>query len=207
MYRRPVYRPENPDAFAREMIHAHPFGVVTVAGDDGGLHASHIPFLLTSGEGSSIALAGHVARANVVWRHLAGAHDVLCVFSGPHAFISSSWYERDDVATWNYAAVHVHGLARLMGPDELRAHVLEVTRRFEGDAHEGGKPVSSASLEKLVPAIVGFEVVAARVECVLKMSQTKADDEYARVLAGLDERAAPGDEDVARMMRAIRGGE
>lgn len=205
MYTRATARPEDPDAFARDLIREHPFGVIVVTTPGRALHASHIPFLRTSAaDERPIRLAGHLARANELWKHLADAPEVLCVFSGPHTFISSSWYQRDDVATWNYAAVHVHATARLMSPDEIRAHVLAVTHRFEGDEAAGGKAVSAESLDKLVPAIVGFELTARRVECALKMSQSKADDEYARVLQGLDARNTPADAEVARMMRRLR---
>lgn len=206
MYRKASSRPEDPDAFARGLIREHPFGVI-VAGTppegDGTLMGSHIPFLLVSGEGEPIRLAGHLARANELWRRLEGAHEVLAIFSGPHAYISSSWYERDDVATWNYAAVHVHATARLMDADEARAHVVAVTKRFEG---ERGLMVSEASLDKHTPAIVAFELTAHRVDCALKMSQSKADDEYARVLGGLDGRGCPADTEVARVMRGLRPG-
>lgn len=204
MYTRPTSRPDNPDAFARQLIREHPFAVITVAAPDRALHASHIPFLLTSEHDQPITLAGHLARANELWRHLADAPEILCIFPGPHAFISSSWYQRDDVATWNYAAVHVHARARLMQPDELRAHVLAVTHHFEGTPDNGGKAVSVDSLDKLTPAIVGFELTAHRVECALKMSQSKADDEFSRVLHGLDARNTPADAEVARIMRSLR---
>ncbi|MCA9282512.1 MAG: FMN-binding negative transcriptional regulator [Phycisphaeraceae bacterium] len=201
MYTRPTNRPGNHDTFARRVMLEYPFGVIVVSSGERLLHASHIPLLVVSADGEPVRLAGHLARANELWKHLADAPEVLCVFSGPHAFISSSWYERDDVATWNYAAVHVHGTARLMGAAELRAHVLAVTERFEG---RDGKPVSAESLDKLTPAIVGFEITADRVECAQKMSQSKADDEFARVLAGLDRRGEADDVAVARMMREIR---
>lgn len=205
MYARPTSRPDNPHAFARALIHEHPFGVIVVASPERGLHASHIPFLLTSApDEQPIRVAGHLARANDLTRHIQAAPEILAIFSGPHTFISSSWYQRDDVATWNYAAVHIHARARVMPPDELRAHVLAVTHRFEGAPEAGGKAVSPESLDKLVPAIVGFELTAHRVECALKMSQNKPDDEYARVLAGLDKRNTPADADVARIMRTLR---
>lgn len=203
MYRKASARPENPDRFARDTIRAHPFGVLVAQSPAGLLHASHIPFLLISPDDEpTLRLAGHLARVNELWQHLEAASDILCVFSGPHTYISSSWYERDDVATWNFAAVHVHATARLMSLAEVRAHVVDVTTRFEGPR---GKMVSEDSLDKYTPAIVGFELTATRVETALKMSQNKPDDEYARVLAGLDARAEPADAEVARVMRSLRG--
>ena len=67
-----------------------------------------------------------MARANPQWRELAG-QTVLAVFSGPHAYISPTWYEAPNVVpTWNYVAVHAYGRAELV---EDRAALLEIVRR------------------------------------------------------------------------------
>ena len=55
-----------------------------------------------------------MARANSQWQSAAG-RPVLAIFHGPHAYISPSWYESADVVpTWNYVAVHVSGVLRLI---------------------------------------------------------------------------------------------
>ena len=35
------------------------------------------------------------------------------MFQGPHSYISSSWYENEEVPTWNYQAVHIYGKASI----------------------------------------------------------------------------------------------
>jgi transcriptional regulator len=68
-------------------------------------------------------LVGHPARANPQWRELAGQ----AVFTGPHAYISPTWYGAETVVpTWNYAAVHAYGPAEVV---EDREHLLEIVRR------------------------------------------------------------------------------
>jgi transcriptional regulator len=41
-------------------------------------------------------------------------NDEVLAFSGPHSYISSSWYDHENVPTWNYIAVHVYGKIKLL---------------------------------------------------------------------------------------------
>src|SRR5262249_51748683 len=91
------------------VVRAHPFGILTSI-VDGSLMATHIPFVI---EGDK--LHAHVARANPHWRAFDGKTEALAVFSGPHAYVSPTWYaKRPAVPTWNYVAVHVSGKPTLI---------------------------------------------------------------------------------------------
>ena len=86
-----------PTAFAKsdtaklhEFMKQNGFGVLTSSGD-GGLVASHLPLLFDAHGGPRGYLHGHMARANAQWREVLG--EVMAVFSGPHAYVSPSWYE------------------------------------------------------------------------------------------------------------------
>src|ERR1700749_2701757 len=86
-------------------------------------------------------VAGHVARANPLWREADG-QPVLLLFQGPQAYISPSWYRSKAqhgkvVPTWNYTMVQVHGTLRAMqDPQWLRTFVTRLTER-----HEAGRAV------------------------------------------------------------------
>ncbi|MGH6617911.1 MAG: FMN-binding negative transcriptional regulator, partial [Alphaproteobacteria bacterium] len=70
---------------------------------DGAPFATHLPFLL---EGDR--LVAHMARANPQWRGFERGGEVLCVFQGPHGYVSPRWYAGTRlVPTWNYVAVHI----------------------------------------------------------------------------------------------------
>ena len=67
-----------------------------------------------------------MARANSQWR-TAGGQRVLAIFHGPHAYVSPTWYESDNVVpTWNYVAVHAYGTLRLI---EDRDRLVNLIRR------------------------------------------------------------------------------
>src|SRR3954463_2154430 len=88
-----------------------------------GLQATHLPFIFDATRGAHGTLLGHMARANEQWRDLEAAQDVLVVFTGPHTYVSPTWYRTapPHVPTWNYVAVHAHGRAKLMGDQDLRS--------------------------------------------------------------------------------------
>src|SRR5437868_1770814 len=108
-----------------DFIEQNSFGLL-VSQVEGLPFASHLPFLLDRTAGPHGTLVGHLARANPQWREAAG-QTALAVFSGPHAYVTPSWYEAENVVpTWNYAAVHARGPVELV---EGRDDLLVIVRR------------------------------------------------------------------------------
>jgi len=94
----------------------------------GGLFATHLPLLYQS---DAKKLVGHLARANPQWQELEGQR-VLVILSGPHDYVSPSWYSDPGVPTWNYQAVHITGVAKcLTAPEQLEPIVRELTSQYE----------------------------------------------------------------------------
>src|SRR6266480_1405054 len=108
-----------------DFIEQNSFGLL-VSQVDGLPFASHLPFLLDRTAGPHGTLVGHMARANPHWRELAG-QTALAVFSGPHAYVSPTWYEAENVVpTWNYVAVHASGRAAVV---EDPSALLDIVQR------------------------------------------------------------------------------
>lgn len=81
--------------------------------------ATHLPLALHK-QGDEFYINGHMAYGNPQWRTFGVENEnVLVIFQGPHAYISSSWYKDENVPTWNYQAVHVYGTASIMSEQEL----------------------------------------------------------------------------------------
>ena len=95
--------------------------------------ATHLPVFLEGKSEGKFVLHGHLAKANSQWKQLAQAEEVLIVFQGPHAYISSSWYTHENVPTWNYLAVHVYGKVRLIEGEELMHHLKSLVDQFRTD--------------------------------------------------------------------------
>jgi transcriptional regulator len=185
------------------------FGTLVTAGKDG-LEASHLPMLVHQEPAPFGTLYGHVARANTQWKNVQAGVQALAIFLGPNVYVTPSWYPTKIqtgkvVPTWNYLAVHVYGeIAFFEDPARLREHVAELT-----DAHETSraKPwaitdAPSDYIDKMLGAIVGFELVITRLEGKWKMSQNRPEQDLAGVLEGLSREGGEPERAVAEIMAA-----
>jgi len=193
-----------------DLIDAHAFGLLMSV--EGGVPVgSHIPFVLDRASGEYGTLQAHVARANRQWQGFDGESEVLCVFSGPHAYVSPGWYDPANpaVPTWNYAVVHAYGVPRVVDdPAHLRAQQDALVARFEAGRAE---PWSLASqrenyIEGMLKGIVAFEIPVARLEGKFKLSQNHPEANRRGAIRGLrDEAGDLGSLAVAELMAAREG--
>ncbi|GAC1622984.1 MAG: FMN-binding negative transcriptional regulator [Candidatus Elarobacter sp.] len=205
MYVPPHFRIDDPAEIAAFM-RSNAFATL-VSVHEGAPFATHLP-LLVDGEGASLTLAGHVARANPQWRSLAD-QESLALFTGPHAYVSPSWYgNAKSVPTWNYAAVHVYGRARLVAdPAQVYDTLRRLTEREEG---RSAKPWRIESLPDdyvgtMMEGIVAFTIVPSRVEGKYKLSQNR--DRADRETVARELSASPSElarETAALMQAALR---
>src|SRR4051795_10840223 len=122
----PAHFAESDLATLHEAIEAYSFATL-VSHCDGELFASHLPLLLKREEGQPGTLLGHMAKANPQWKEAAGT-EVLAIFSGPHAYISPTWYEDEKtVPTWNYVSVHAYGRLELVQDSQEKLDILRQT--------------------------------------------------------------------------------
>jgi len=186
----------------REFIARYGFATIISAGPDG-LIATHVPVQYETAAGTQGRLLAHLARANPHAAALNGA-DVLTIFQGPHAYISPSWYAvHPSVPTWNYAAVHVYGRARLVN-DASRLHDI-VTKLAA--AYEEGRPqpwsmtgLPDRYVENMLKGVAGIEIDITRIEAKHKLSQNRSTEDRTRVIAALSASPEPHDRELAAYM-------
>lgn len=170
-------------------IDAHAFGTLITA-PEGRPFASHVPFLLDREQG---VLHCHLARANPQWQALAQVPEALVIFTGPHGYVSPTWYTDPGVPTWNYTAVHVYGAARIVDdPEHVARHVEALAAKFERGSAAPWVP----DYDPLkVRGIVGIEVRIRSIEGKFKLSQNRSAADRGGVIANL--RASGRDNDLA----------
>jgi transcriptional regulator len=182
----------------------HSFATVVTQDAAGVPFASHIPLLLELEAGVPARLLGHLAKANPQWQHFSQDREVLVLFQGPHAYISPQWYQAEvAVPTWNYAAVHAYGRAKLIS-DESRLDdlVQRTVRYYEGDGPEAWKgDLPAEYVSKMLKAIVGFELSITRVEGKFKLGQNRSPEDIAGVYAALSQSRRAEDKLLAEFMR------
>jgi transcriptional regulator len=193
-------------ATLKAFIRANAFGTL-ITHHEGEATVSHIPFVVDEDAAGALVLHGHVARANPHWKTLEASRP-LVIFSGPHGYISPTWYEKHpSVPTWNYAVVHAHGSARLVDMAALERTLGRLSAHYES---ANPQPWRMDGLERdyidtMTRAIVGFEIAVERLEGKFKLSQNRIPADQRRVIAALQAR---GEGDLAAMMlRACFPGE
>lgn len=171
------------------LMRDYPFAIMISSAEDG-LHTTHLPFLLDPARGERGTLLGHVARANPHWRHFGGERETIAIFTGPHAYVSPSWYaDPHAVPTWNYAVVHAHGIPRVI-EDKARArsvlenlvaeHETPLVPRWTMDRAEPG-------VDRQLDHIVVFEIEISHLEGKFKLSQNRSRADRLGVIQALDD--------------------
>jgi transcriptional regulator len=186
----------------RAFIHSH--GFATIISQTAGLPwASHLPLLLDeSPEGDRLRC--HMARANDQWRHFASGDEVLCIFQGPHAYISPSWYEAEiAVPTWNYAVVHVYGIPQVETDPAFVRKVLDdtVSKYESGMAVPWRMDFPEETVAAYMKAIVAFSVRITRIEPKFKLGQNRSPEDQAGMLSALEKSADPESRALAQFIR------
>ena len=180
----------------------HPFATL-VGVDAGGLPvATQVP-LFADQQGDKLVLSGHMMRQTDHHRAFVHNPQALAIFTGPHAYISASWYpDPAQASTWNYMAVHVRGPVRFLDDAVLRRMLERTTNHFE-QRTDAFSALPQAYIDRLSPAIIGFELEAESINHVFKLSQNKDEQTFQEILRRLDAGDAM-DQAVAREMRKGR---
>jgi len=167
MYPPKIYLDNDPTYTAR-IINAHSFAVLTCAGEHAPL-VTHLPLLVQNG-----VLYGHVARENPMVDAFDRQTVFKAIFSGPHAYISASLYDRPEksVPTWDYTAVHVSGTATILNETASDEAMLHLAKTFEPDA-AWTIPSARDYVTALMPHIVVFQMTMDTTQGFRKLSTTK----------------------------------
>ena len=196
------------DSFIRRYAFA-----TLVTSSSGAPIVSHIPIMLRR-NGERGSLIGHVARANDHWRALNGSQDSLAIFHGPHAYVSPTWYATSPaVPTWNYAVVHVCGKPQVStDPDFTRTALADLVAEYESwrDRPWRAADLAPDVLDKLVGAIVAFEMPIEKIEGKFKLGQNRSRDDRLGMLSGLETEGTSDADLLAKFIRdhveTLRGG-
>jgi transcriptional regulator len=181
-------------------IRTHNFATL-IAGTAGEPEISHLPMLVDETRG---VLRGHMARANSQWQLFRDEQPVVAVFHGPHHYVSPAWYRvHPSVPTWNYAAVHVSGVPRLIEDrSAVESLLADLVEAHESEFSSPWRMELPADyLDAMIGAIVCFEIEMSRVYGKFKLSQNRPAEDHSGIIAALEAIGSGGALDVARLMR------
>lgn len=189
MYNYPHYKEQDPEAVYRFM---QDFPFVNLIGTNaaGRTELTQVP-VLTEKRENKIFISGHIARKSTHHQALQDNPEALVIYTGPHCYVSGSWYTGNPYqgSTWNYISVHARGTVRWMREEEM----TELLRRLSLHFENGNKSsttyydnLPAAYLDKLLTAIVGFEIEVRELDNVLKLSQNRDELSYDNIIRELD---------------------
>lgn len=180
-----IYKNENQEAI-NAFLKENSFGIL-INQTHGKLWATHIPLELDINKNGKQVLVGHLSKENPQWEGFTENDQVLAVFSGAHSYISPSWYDHENVPTWNYVAVHVYGKIKIIEGEAVLESLKKLVDKYEQNSKN---PVRMEDLSKKtmmqVHGIVAFEIEIEEIQAQNKLSQNRDDKNYQNIISELE---------------------
>lgn len=202
MYNLPYFK-ENDKEVIGEFIRDNPFAFITGCTNDLQPVATQIPVFLEAGENEKQVLRGHIMKQTDHHKAFMQNPQVLVVFSGHHSYVSATWYSNPQQAsTWNYMSVHAKGLIRFLDEKGLEDVLRKTTLYFEKENKESPTVFDNLPAdykEKLMKAIIAFEIEILQMDNVFKLSQNRNKKSYEHIIEKLKNQDGDAKEVAAEM--------
>ena len=181
MYHLPQYKEDDRKVLI-EFMKQHSFAML-IGSANNIPAATQIPILIEERE-EKIFLKGHFMRNTDHHKAFEANPNALCIFTGPHSYISASWYTNKETAsTWNYTSVHVRGEIKFLGHEKLIEMLEELSDHYEGrNSPSSYSNLSTDYVEHLSKAIIGFEIEAKEIDGIFKLSQNRDETSYDNII-------------------------
>lgn len=166
--------------------------------------ATQIPLTVEIKDGK-IFLHGHLMRKTD--HHLAfeSNNKVLVLFTGPHCFVSASWYTDPHVgSTWNYMTVHAKGKISFMDEVGTRDAVKALSDKYAGTSSQSAYDnLPKEYIDHMVKAIVGFTIEVESIDNTFKLNQNMDEASKKNIIEQLRKRADANSAAIANEMEKL----
>lgn len=193
MYDLPHHKEKNHQEVI-QFMKDHPFVFLTGSDAANKPVATQIPVFIDEKDGKYF-LTGHIMRNTDHHKAFEQNKNVLAVFTGPHTYVSATWYTKPVGSTWNYMSVHAYGTIRFGDTDELRSILQRLTLHYEnGNAASTTvfDNLPAEYTERMMKAIVPFEIEVNDLQHVFKLSQDRDKKSYENIIMQLEKQDAAG---------------
>ena len=188
----------------RDFLKQNSFGIL-ITHKDNRSWGTHIPLELEKDPNDKEVLYGHISKANPQWQHFNQSGEMLAIFNGPHSYVSSSWYNHENVPTWNYIAVHIYGKLEVLEEEELLFSIKKLVDKYEVNSANPVKveEMSKNTLKQL-KGIIGFKIYIKEIQAAYKLSQNREEEDYHNITKELDQTSNPLSHQTAKVMKQKR---
>ena len=172
-----------------DFIENNSFGIL-ISQSNSKFLATHIPLELDKNDNGQPILFGHISKGNPQWKNFENNSEILAIFNGPHCYISSSWYDHENVPTWNYIAVHIYGKVKIIEGERLITALTKLVDKYENQMENpvSVKTMSEVFVNKEIKGIVGFEIEITEIQSAYKLSQNRDKNNHSNIVAELRKR-------------------
>ena len=188
MYNYPHYKePEN--AKIIDFMRNHPFITLIGCDKNGRIEATQIPVLIEENS-DKLFIRGHIARKSDHHYAFEENPNVLALFTGAHTYVSGTWYTGNphQASTWNYIAIHARGQIKFLDEGNLVELLKRLSLHFENDNAQSSTIYDNLPVdykEKMIKAIVAFDIEVTELENVHKLSQNRDEKSYDNIVKEL----------------------
>jgi transcriptional regulator len=120
-----------------------------------------------------------------------------------HCYVSGTWYENPYTpSTWNYMSVHAKGTIRFLDDAALIDVLRMTTLHFENDNAQSTTVYDNLPADytqRLMKAIVAFEIEVTAMDTVFKLSQDRDEKSYDNIIERLKQQDENGQAIAAEM--------
>lgn len=206
MYNVPYFK-ENNEQIINEFIGNYPFPFLTGVDSESKPVVTQVPVFIEEINGRKI-LRGHIMKNTDHHKAFLQNENVSVVFSGHHTYVSGTWYSDPHTAsTWNYMSVHARGKIRFLDDDALIDVLRMTTLYFENNDQQSATIYDNLTAdytEKLMKAIVAFEIEIEKLDAVFKLSQNRDRASYLNIIKQLKQQGESGQVIADEMEKRIK---
>ncbi len=202
MYDLPYHKEKNEET-VKEFIAKYPFAFLSGVDSENKPVATQIPVFIEEHDGRKI-LRGHIMKNTDHHKAFLHNENVLAVFTGHHTYVSGTWYSNPHTpSTWNYMSVHAKGSIKFLD-DAALIDVLRLTTMHFENYNKQSETIfdnlPAEYTEKLMKAIIAFEIEIKELDTVFKLSQDRDAESYRNIIKQLRNRGNEAGEVIASEM-------
>ncbi len=189
MYDLPHHK-EKDHEIVLQFMKDHPFVFLTGSDADNKPAATQVPVFIDEKEGKYF-LTGHIMRNTDHHKAFEQNKNVLAVFTGPHTYVSATWYTKPVGSTWNYMSVHAKGTIRFGDTNELISILKRLSLHYENNNASSATVFDNLPAEyteRMMKAIVPFEIEINDLQHVFKLSQDRDEKSYDNIIKQLKQK-------------------
>lgn len=189
------YHKERDEKVIKEFVDEHPFAFLAGCNSENNPTATQVPVFMEERNGRQLII-GHIMRNTDHHKAFLHNDNALVVFTGSHSYVSATWYSDPNVAsTWNYMSVHAKGIIRFLDDTGLESVLRKISLHYENQDQDSPTVFDNLPVEfkqKVMKAVVAFEIEVQEMDTVFKLSQERDAESYLNIIEKLKERGQDG---------------